>query len=80
MTQGRAGLLTYRKRNRPGWRFWSMRDLGGWLIPKGEPRTDEAGLAAAQRSFRLATGVHRSTVGGRLLPASDGGQAFRACE
>ena len=60
-----AGLLLYRRRNgvlevflvHPGGPFWAKKDAGAWSIPKGEPATGEALLAAAEREFHEETGL-----------------------
>jgi predicted NUDIX family NTP pyrophosphohydrolase len=61
-----AGILPYRRRNgrlevllvHPGGPFWKNKDLGAWLIAKGEYEEDEEPLQAALREFFEETG-HR---------------------
>ena len=60
-----AGLLVYRYRHRqcevllvhPGGPFAHRQDDGHWSIPKGEPESDEALLAAAIREFKEEVGI-----------------------
>jgi predicted NUDIX family NTP pyrophosphohydrolase len=40
----------------PGGPFWSKKDDGAWLIPKGELQADEEPLLAARREFREELG------------------------
>ena len=59
MPKESAGLLLYRLRNHalecllvhPGGPFWKNKHAGAWTIPKGEIRSGEDPLAAAQREF-----------------------------
>lgn len=59
-----AGLLMYRTTGgilevllvHPGGPFWRSKDLGAWMIPKGEYPSGEDPLDAAQREFREETG------------------------
>ena len=54
-----AGILLYRRGAsgpevllvHPGGPFWSRRDEGAWMIPKGEVGLDEDSRAAALREF-----------------------------
>jgi predicted NUDIX family NTP pyrophosphohydrolase len=59
-----AGLVMYRVRDgqlevllvHPGGPFWSKKDAGAWVIPKGEINPGEDQLAAAKREFEEETG------------------------
>jgi len=59
-----AGLVMYRVRDgqlevllvHPGGPFWSKKDAGAWVIPKGEINAGEDQLAAAKREFEEETG------------------------
>ena len=66
-----AGLLAYRRRERPevllahpGGPFWAKRDDGAWTIPKGLVGSDDL-LADALREFNEETGF---TAQGPFLP------------
>jgi predicted NUDIX family NTP pyrophosphohydrolase len=60
-----AGILMYRIRQHdaevllvhPGGPFWKKRDLGAWMIPKGEIEEGEEPLAVAAREFAEETGT-----------------------
>jgi predicted NUDIX family NTP pyrophosphohydrolase len=61
-----AGILMYRRRGdavevflvHPGGPFWRRRDLGAWMIPKGEIEDHEDDpLAVAVREFAEETGT-----------------------
>ena len=41
----------------PGGPFWEGKDLGAWMIPKGELQAGEEPLACALREFREETGL-----------------------
>jgi len=64
MPKQSAGLLLYRLREHqtelflvhPGGPFWAKKDLGAWMIPKGEYTEGEDPLAAARREFTEETG------------------------
>lgn len=59
-----AGILLYRIRNQaiqfflvhPGGPFYAKKEMGVWMIPKGELAKDEDPLAAAIREFQEETG------------------------
>jgi predicted NUDIX family NTP pyrophosphohydrolase len=61
-----AGLVMYRISGRqlevllvhPGGPFWSKKDAGAWVIPKGEINPGEDQLAAAKREFEEETGFN----------------------
>ncbi len=65
MVRRSAGILVYRRRLgkpevflvHPGGPFWTRKDAGAWMIPKGEIMPGEEPLAAAQREFQEETGV-----------------------
>lgn len=65
MPRRSAGLLMYRWRDRMlevllvhlGGPYWVRRDLGGWVIPKGEYGEEEEAFAAAKREFEEETGI-----------------------
>jgi predicted NUDIX family NTP pyrophosphohydrolase len=46
----------------PGGPFWRNKDLGAWMIPKGEIGPQEEPLAAAVREFTEETGVTLSSA------------------
>ena len=58
-----AGILAFRRSRgelevllaHPGGPYWAKKDLGAWMIPKGE-FTDEEPLAAARREFEEEIG------------------------
>jgi predicted NUDIX family NTP pyrophosphohydrolase len=60
-----AGILMYRLREgalqvllaHPGGPFWSRRDAGAWMLPKGELQPGEEATAAARREFEEELGV-----------------------
>ena len=64
MEKRSAGLLMFRGRDKqlevflvhPGGPFWSNKDAGAWMIPKGEYIDGELPLDAARREFREETG------------------------
>jgi predicted NUDIX family NTP pyrophosphohydrolase len=64
MRKNSAGLLPYRITAagvevllaHPGGPFWAKKDLGAWMIPKGEVGPGEAPLDAALREFTEETG------------------------
>jgi predicted NUDIX family NTP pyrophosphohydrolase len=59
-----AGILLYRKRNRtiqfflvhPGGPFYARKEMGVWMVPKGELDKDEDPLKGAIREFKEETG------------------------
>ena len=59
-----AGILLFRRGDaaisvllvHPGGPFWSKKDDGAWLLPKGELEEGEEPLPAAQREFREELG------------------------
>jgi predicted NUDIX family NTP pyrophosphohydrolase len=73
MSPGSAGILLYRRRGEPvevllahpGGPFWRRRDIGAWMLPKGELAPDEAPEAAARREFEEELGL---PAHGRLQP------------
>lgn len=60
-----AGLLPFRRSGKglevflahPGGPFWSGRDLGAWIVPKGLVEEGEDPLATAVREFEEETGI-----------------------
>src|SRR5882757_11346270 len=60
-----AGILRYRQRNgaievlliRPGGPYWSNRDTGAWMIPKGGIEPGESPAQAALRELEEETGM-----------------------
>jgi predicted NUDIX family NTP pyrophosphohydrolase len=87
MEKRSAGLLMFRRRDpevevflvHPGGPFWSNKDAGAWMIPKGEYVDGELPLDAARREFNEETGfeangefIDLGTVrqaGGKLVSA-----------
>lgn len=59
-----AGLLLYRRVPagievflvHPGGPFWTRRDRGAWMLPKGECQPGEELFVTAQREFQEETG------------------------
>lgn len=59
-----AGILLFRKRGattevlliRPGGPFWRNRDVGSWMIPKGQVEAGETPVEAALREFHEELG------------------------
>ena len=64
MPKQSAGLLLYRRKENgievflvhPGGPYWSKKDHGAWMIPKGEYTDGEEALDAARREFLEETG------------------------
>lgn len=60
-----AGILLFRQQGsqtevlliRPGGPFWSNRDVGAWMIPKGMVEPGETPVEAALREFAEETGT-----------------------
>jgi predicted NUDIX family NTP pyrophosphohydrolase len=74
MPKTSAGILMYRIREHgpevllvhPGGPFWRKKDLGAWMIPKGEiDREGEEPLVVAVREFQEETGAEPA---GPFLP------------
>ena len=65
-----AGILLFRDRDgtievlliKPGGPFWSNKDAGAWMIPKGMVEPGEAAAEAALREFEEETGTRLSAV------------------
>jgi predicted NUDIX family NTP pyrophosphohydrolase len=65
-----AGILLFRDRGgqtevlliRPGGPFWSNRDAGAWMIPKGAVEKGETAAEAALREFEEETGTRLRSV------------------
>jgi predicted NUDIX family NTP pyrophosphohydrolase len=65
-----AGVLLFRDRGgvtevllvRPGGPYWTNRDVGAWMIPKGGVEPGEAPAEAALREFEEETGMRLSAV------------------
>lgn len=65
MPKKSAGILLFRKNKKetevflvhPGGPFYSKKDDGAWVIPKGEFEEDEDPLTAAKREFSEETGM-----------------------
>jgi len=61
-----AGILLFRERDggtevlliRPGGPYWTNRDQGAWMIPKGGVEPGESPAEAALREFAEETGMH----------------------
>ncbi|MEO5774775.1 MAG: NUDIX domain-containing protein [Sphingomicrobium sp.] len=82
-----AGILLFRQRAyetevlliRPGGPFWRHRDVGAWMIPKGQIEEGEAAVEAALREFEEEIGTRLTDVpfplcrvrqaGGKLVEA-----------
>jgi predicted NUDIX family NTP pyrophosphohydrolase len=73
MAAASAGVLLYRRTaagtevllGHPGGPFWQRRDVGAWMMPKGEITADEAPEQAARREFAEELG---SAAEGTLQP------------
>jgi predicted NUDIX family NTP pyrophosphohydrolase len=60
-----AGILLYRRRRaepevlliHPGGPYWSRKDVGAWMIPKGRIDERESARDAASREFEEETGA-----------------------
>lgn len=70
-----AGILLYRFREsleiflvHPGGPFWTNKDEGAWMIPKGEPTEGEEPFDTAKREFEEETGQRISGVFKELTP------------
>lgn len=71
-----AGILLYRFKKdsleiflvHPGGPFWSNKDAGAWMIPKGELAEGEEPLQAAKREFEEETGKSLSGAFIELTP------------
>jgi predicted NUDIX family NTP pyrophosphohydrolase len=65
-----AGILLFRQHDdrtevlliKPGGPFWSNKDAGAWMIPKGLVEPGEAPAEAALREFEEETGTRLSAV------------------
>ena len=65
-----AGILLFRERDeaievlliKPGGPFWRNKDVGAWMIPKGELEAGETAADAALREFAEETGVRLNSV------------------
>ncbi|HKC02984.1 MAG TPA: NUDIX domain-containing protein [Sphingomicrobium sp.] len=65
-----AGVLLFRDRDgatevlliRPGGPYWTNRDTGAWMIPKGGVEPGEAPAEAALREFEEETGTRLTVV------------------
>jgi predicted NUDIX family NTP pyrophosphohydrolase len=65
-----AGVLLFRDRDgttevlliRPGGPYWTNRDVGAWMIPKGGVEPGEAPSEAAVREFEEETGMRLTAV------------------
>jgi predicted NUDIX family NTP pyrophosphohydrolase len=65
-----AGVLLFRNRAgvtevlliRPGGPYWTNRDIGAWMIPKGGVEPGEAPAEAALREFQEETGMRLTAV------------------
>jgi predicted NUDIX family NTP pyrophosphohydrolase len=65
-----AGVLLFRQRDRetevllirPGGPYWSNKDAGSWMIPKGLIEPNEAPAEAALREFAEETGTQLTSI------------------
>ena len=65
-----AGVLLFRKRDgaaqvlliKPGGPFWKNKDVGAWMIPKGQVEPGERAAEAALREFEEETGTRLTAV------------------
>jgi len=65
-----AGIILYRRRagalevllTHPGGPFWRNRDVGAWMIPKGQVESGEDLETAALREFEEELGTRLETV------------------
>jgi predicted NUDIX family NTP pyrophosphohydrolase len=65
-----AGILLFREAEgrtevlliRPGGPFWRNRDIGAWMIPKGQVEDGEATVEAALREFEEELGTRLNAV------------------
>ena len=65
-----AGILLFRKRDgaaqvlliKPGGPFWKNKDVGAWMIPKGQVEPGERAAEAALREFEEETGTRLTAV------------------
>src|SRR5258705_584073 len=65
-----AGVLLFRDRDgatevlliRPGGPYWTNRDTGAWMIPKGGVEPGEVPAEAALREFEEETGTRLTSV------------------
>lgn len=65
-----AGVLLFRNRDgatevlliRPGGPYWTNRDVGAWMIPKGGVEAGESPAQAALREFEEETGMRLTAV------------------
>lgn len=71
MSKQSAGILLYRHRNdelelylaHPGGPFFAKKDLGAWIVPKGEAEEGEDLESAARRELKEETGLEVSGTG-----------------
>jgi predicted NUDIX family NTP pyrophosphohydrolase len=91
MAKTSAGILMYRRRSgavevflvHPGGPFWKNKDLGAWMIPKGEFDEGEDPLEVAVREFEEETGTKLEGPFTALTPiVQKGGKIVKAwaCE
>ncbi|MFN2420259.1 MAG: NUDIX domain-containing protein [Gemmatimonadota bacterium] len=91
MAKTSAGILMYRRRSgavevflvHPGGPFWKNKDLGAWMIPKGEIEEGEDPLEVAVRELEEETGTKPEGPFTALTPIKQkGGKIVKAwaCE
>jgi predicted NUDIX family NTP pyrophosphohydrolase len=70
MAAASAGILLYRRAvngtevllGHPGGPFWQHKDVGAWMVPKGEIAPDEEPEQAARREFEEELGMPAAGV------------------
>lgn len=82
-----AGLLIYRRDGprtafllgHPGGPLWARKDVGAWMVPKGQVEPGEAPIEAARREFAEETGLKAPPIIHTLTPLRQAGGKTVLC-